>query len=238
MIIPKASKVLTPAQYGAVAPPPGKWPINYDRPDSVALNKVYPTIQGEGGQVGTPMTIVRLQGCPIECRFCDTPESWEPANLAQWWHVDEVASLTRSHPPNWALVTGGEPTWYDLNLLTRAFHKVGLKTALETSGTFPITGVWDWITISPKPAGKVPLMELNIHQTDEVKWVIGRRDDITYVAQIEVNFEEKGLLSHKPRWSIQPMSASRKATEICLEALMEHPNWALSLQTHKTMDIA
>lgn len=238
-MIPKAGKVLTPAQYGAVAPPGDKWPLNVADRAMYGINKIYGTIQGEGGQAGTPMTIVRLQGCPVECRFCDTPESWAVPAETGWRHTEQIVRTVRGHSPMWALVTGGEPTWYDLQALTSALHKAGIETALETSGVYDITGDWDYITISPKPDGVLPLQMQNVKLANEIKWIVGRDKDIRFIEGRYEAFLQAGLLvDRRPRWSIQPMSTNKKATEICFVALMDHPNWRLSVQTHKYLDIA
>lgn len=240
-MIPKASKVLTPAQYGAVAPPGDQWPLNDGDRRQYGINRIYPTLQGEGGQAGTPMTIVRLQGCPVGCLFCDTPESWEP-NKITWWSAEAIAAHVKEYTPLWALVTGGEPTWYDLDKLTAGLHLVELKCALETSGVYQITGRWDYITISPKLAGRLPLVQENLYIADEVKWVIGRRQDIEYVEEQYEQWRWTLLYRYgrrpSPRWSLQPMSASEKATQLCLDALMKWPEWHLSLQVHKILGVA
>lgn len=239
-MIPKAGKVLTPAQYGAVAPPGDKWPLNVADRAMYGINRIYSTIQGEGGQAGTPMTIVRLQGCGVGCTFCDTPESWEVSVDMNTWRSDEIAEIVKfKHQPLWALVTGGEPTWYDLQALTSSLHTFGLETALETSGVYDITGDWDYITISPKPAGLLPLQMNNVRYANELKWVVGRASDIDFIEQRYDAFMKAGLMAERrPRWSLQPMSASQKATDLCLEALMKYPTWRLSIQSHKLIGIA
>jgi 7-carboxy-7-deazaguanine synthase len=232
-MIPKAGKIFTPAQYGAVAPSGDNWPLNAHDKSMYAINRVYPTVQGEGGQAGTPMTIVRLQGCPVGCVFCDTPESWALPGES-WKHAAEVAAIARQYSPNWALITGGEPCWYDLDQLTFMLQHVKMKCALETSGVYPITGTWDYVTISPKPEGKLPLLVSNIYSANELKWVIGSKHDIRYV---EGKYEEWRHLEGI-RFSLQPMSAKEGPTKLCLDALMQHPEWRLSLQQHKFLDIA
>lgn len=255
MIVPKADAIQTPAQYGAVAPNGYHWPLNNNRLKDYAVNNIYPTVQGEGAQAGTPMTIVRLQGCPVGCVFCDTPESWEDptqysgavpmkregtrlAGLAEWeWYsaggiAEDVATLG----PRWALVTGGEPTWYNLEALTIAFKVYTLKAALETSGVYQITGQWDWITLSPKPAGIMRMNAANLQFANEIKWLVGRGHDVEALEKFLATWPE--YLRHNPVISLQPISCNTKATEIATDALMKHPTWKLSLQTHKYVSIA
>jgi len=252
-MVPKALAIQTPAQYGAVAPPGNRWPLNAGYEWLVAINKIYPTVQGEGAQAGTPMTIVRLQGCPVGCVFCDTPESWKPSQLDPgtaistaegnvsipegiWWQTETVAGRVDSLPPRWALITGGEPTWHYLSYLTSYLHRRKLKTALETAGVYPITGTWDWICISPKPAGLLRIKPENLIWANEIKWLVGREVDV--LALQGFMRYPPGQLRNDVVVSLQPISCSAKATDICLEALMQNPEWRLSLQQHKYLGVA
>lgn len=238
--VPKASKILTPAQYGAVAPPPDGFPINGYGGKLYAINRVYPTIQGEGSKAGTPMTIVRLQGCPVGCVFCDTPESWRPADptSSDWLGAVRIADMVKGLGLQWALVTGGEPTWHDLTQLTYELERRDILCAIETAGVFPLTGGWDFVTLSPKPAGLIPFEESNLEFVDEIKWLVGKESDVD---AFEAWIEKHRLYARCPSMpllSLQPISASRKATDIAIEALMRHPSWRLSIQTHKMTEIA
>jgi 7-carboxy-7-deazaguanine synthase len=237
-VIPPAGPVQTPVQVGAFPPPAGRWPANRDALGTYPINRLYPTVQGEGGQTGTPMTIVRLQGCPVGCVWCDTPESWAVPAGAQWWAAEVIAAQVELP---WALVTGGEPTWYDLTALTMALAQRRIRRALETSGTFPVTGVWDWITVSPKPQGRVALEPTALGRATELKWIVGRERDVAALEAFLYTWEtalfrlpgERAL-----RISVQPLSITRTATACCLAAVVAHPTWRLSLQTHKLLGIA
>ena len=144
------------------------------------LNEFYPCIQGEGKFTGTPMWLIRLQGCDVGCPWCDTKESWqeggkevEPATF--------IPALSATNPAiRWAMITGGEPCLQDLKPLTTALYAAGLHTSLETSGTEPLSGTFDWVTISPKinmPGKKRVLVEV-LRQADEVKMPVGCQLDI------------------------------------------------------------
>lgn len=232
--IPVATKVLTPAEYGAIAPDGLSWPLNQATPDMYLVNRIYPTVQGEGGMVGTPMTILRLQGCPVGCVFCDTPETWAVEGEPR--QADSIARETAGYPPFWTLVTGGEPAWHDLAALTQALHGLSRLCALETSGAYLLTGTWEWVTVSPKPKGLVPFKRSTLALANEVKWIVGKGSDID---ELEDFLATLGGPQRPPhRISIQPVSASKRATQLCLDALMRRPDWHLSLQTHKMIDIA
>lgn len=239
-LVPKAGAILTPRQYGATpAPNGGEWPLNADDRTRYYLNRIYPTIQGEGSKAGTPMTIIRLQGCPVGCVFCDTPESWEADRV--WTGTSrDIADEVAGYPPRWALITGGEPTWQDLTSLTYDLLDRGIKRALETSGVYPITGVWSWVTVSPKPLGLLPLNPDSLHYADEIKWLIGRADDVEALEEWldRHRGDLKTPTKKAVRISLQPISCSPKATDLAIAALMKHADWRLSLQTHKMMGVA
>ena len=233
---------VTPGRYGAVAPSGEEWPLNRNRYLEYQVNTIYSTVQGEGGLAGTPMTIVRLQGCPIACSFCDTPETW--AHEGTWMTARKIAEVVSAHSPRWTLVTGGEPCWHDLGALTGALKASALRRAIETSGAYPITGQWDWVCISPKPAGRLPLDPLNLRTAHEIKWIIGRERDVeeleTFLARHASALKRPSVIEGRKgeaRISVQPMSCARKPTEIALDALEKHPEWFLSLQTHKMIGI-
>lgn len=236
MTIPKADPILTPAEYGASPAPQRPWPINLKRPNEYGIVRIYPTIQGEGGQTGIPMTIVRLQGCPVGCVFCDTPESWVLPNETEMKSSEEIVATVLPTRQHWALITGGEPAWYDLSLLTEALRKRNIKTSLETSGVYPITGAWDWITVSPKPRGLLPFNDRVLLLATELKWLVGKQDDIAALERFLGTYG--GPRRGQTRVSIQPISTSAKATQLCLDTLVRHPEWRLSLQTHKLLEIA
>jgi 7-carboxy-7-deazaguanine synthase len=123
------------------------------------VNDVYVSIQGEGHFTGVPMVVVRLQGCPVGCVFCDTKETWDRANMAteitggsaekrllqlrhghpNWTQADptELAAFCRSLAPRiqWILLTGGEPAEQPLKPLIDALHDKDFRVSIETSGT-------------------------------------------------------------------------------------------------------
>lgn len=234
-MIPTASPTLTPVQYGAVVPDGTVWPVNYDE-TMYNVADVYPTVQGEGRLAGTPMTIVRLQGCPVSCVFCDQPESWDP-KTGTWMDVAALVLRVAALTPRWTLVTGGEPTWHYLWALTHGLQRQGLRTALETSGTFPVTGAWNWICWSPKPFGKIPaLASAYFRCANEVKWLVGRDRDVTMLEEFLAQTAARARRSDQAI-TIQPISCSPKATRICLDALMKHPDWFLSAQLHKYIGV-
>lgn len=217
------------------------------------VNDLYTCVQGEGVQTGVPMVLLRLQGCAVGCPWCDTKETWEMAaqnerdSLAEalgatpqyaYLNAAEIIETIREkhEGPQWVLVTGGEPAQYDLRPLVKAIHQVGLKAALETSGTElgHVEAGFDWVCVSPKmnmPGGKKVRAEA-FRVADEVKHVIGRHQDVVELDALLAS------LTLKPETQIclQPVSLSQKATALCLETVQER-GWRLSVQMHKYIGI-
>jgi 7-carboxy-7-deazaguanine synthase len=207
------------------------------------INTIYPTIQGEGALTGTPMVIVRLQGCDVGCPFCDTKETWMYAGGEDYTPAQIVDAILDFSPrptglPRWALLTGGEPGDQALGPLLTALYIRNIGSAIETSGTangfLNVPNPPDWLCVSPKqdmPGGRAINPEV-IEVADELKFVIGKQEDLakvhTFLAQYE--YKEECVVS------LQPMSLSKHATNIAVGACLAN-GWHLSLQTHKFIDI-
>src|SRR5271169_1061580 len=144
------------------------------------LCEFYECIQGEGRFTGTPMWLVRLQGCDVGCPWCDTKESWDGGGF----EIDPAIFIPRLREANqairWAMITGGEPCLQNLNPFTAALVEAGMRAALETSGTSPITGTLDWITVSPKVGmpGHKEVLQSVLERADEIKMPVGAQRDI------------------------------------------------------------
>ncbi|MDH5598605.1 MAG: 7-carboxy-7-deazaguanine synthase QueE, partial [Cyclobacteriaceae bacterium] len=111
--------------------------------------EMFYSIQGEGFHAGTPAFFVRLAGCDVGCSWCDVKESW-PTDNAQWLSDIQILEHIENSNAKIVIITGGEPLMYNLDDLTKTIKSKGYATHLETSGAHPLTGTWDWITLSPK----------------------------------------------------------------------------------------
>ncbi len=107
------------------------------------------TIQGEGYHQGKAAYFIRLGGCDVGCVWCDVKESWD-ANAHPIKPITQIIDQAKNYPGRLAVITGGEPLMHDLTELTNSLHKAGFETNIETSGSSPLTGIWDWICLSPK----------------------------------------------------------------------------------------
>jgi 7-carboxy-7-deazaguanine synthase len=221
---------------------------------SYLINDIYSCIQGEGCMTGQAMALLRLQGCPVGCPFCDTKETWDPdpayevdsieqalGTGPQWCHADAdtiTDYLTQSFPRMaWVLITGGEPAFQDLTPLTNALRHAGFLTALETSGT--ATGHLrcrpDWVCVSPKfnMPGGLPVLDHVLADADELKFVIGKQSDIDTALEV-VSRLPPPALGKKRHVCLQPVSLNAKATELCVETV-KRLGLRLSIQTHKLL---
>lgn len=187
------------------------------------------TIQGEGVHSGKSAYFIRLAGCDVGCHWCDVKESWEtegfPVKTAE-----ELANEAAQYSPSIVVITGGEPAMYNLAALTDALQEKNLKTHMETSGAYPLTGKWDWVCVSPKKF-KAPLQEV-LAKADELKVIIFNKSDYRWAEEHAENVNAACALLLQPEWG--------KAEEMMpgiIDYVKTHPRWRISLQTHKYMQI-
>lgn len=130
--------------------------------------EIFTSIQGEGSHMGKGSTFIRVAGCNLRCRWCDTQNSFDVSTARRMSAQEIVGEIEMPH--HHVVITGGEPTLYDLGPLVRELHKLGKYVAIETNGTNPIPTEWgiDWITASPKPGSGFALC----CQADELKYVV------------------------------------------------------------------
>ena len=193
------------------------------------LAEEFCTLQGEGFQTGTAAAFIRLGGCPNGCPWCDT-EAAQTTDNCRWLTATEIAAMAAAHKTRTAVVTGGEPLIRNLDMLTEELHKAGMRVFLETSGTHPLSGDFDWICLSPKPFA--PPAEPIFAKADEIKVVIGSRTDLQYAEQCASKAGSRCKLYLQPEWNTR-----RSSIPLIVEYIKQHPEWKLSLQMHKYIDI-
>ncbi len=187
------------------------------------------TLQGEGAHQGRAAYFIRLGGCDVGCVWCDVKESWD-ASKHPVIAVEEIVAKASAYPGRLAVITGGEPLLHNLDLLTEALHKQGFETNMETSGSSPISGHWDWICLSPKKF-KAPLSEV-IEKANELKVVIFNKHDFKWAETYAAQVPSDCLLYLQPEWD-----KASEMTPLILEYIKENPQWRLSLQVHKYLNI-
>lgn len=187
------------------------------------------TLQGEGAYAGQAAYFIRLGGCDVGCVWCDVKESWDAAAHPQM-SVRELVDLAAAHPGRIAVITGGEPSMYDLTALTQGLKAAGFRTHIETSASSPLSGTLDWVTLSPKKF-KAPLPE-NMSWAHELKIVVFNKSDFKWAEQYAALVPPDCKLYLQTEWD-----KKEQITPMILEYIMEHPQWQLSLQTHKYLNI-
>jgi len=191
--------------------------------------ELFYSIQGEGFHQGKAATFIRLGGCDVGCVWCDVKESWDASQFSKI-HVEEIAEQTLKYPSEICVITGGEPTMYDLFPLTTSLHQAGKKTHLETSAAYPVTGEWDWICISPKKF-KAPLPE-NLKLADELKIVVFNKSDFDWAEEFALQVSAQCKLFLQPEWGKR-----NEMMPLIVDYVKQHPEWEISLQIHKYLNI-
>lgn len=187
------------------------------------------TLQGEGAWQGHAAWFIRLGGCDVGCVWCDVKDSWDAARHPLR-AIPELTGEASAHPGRLAVITGGEPLMHDCGPLTRALRATGFRTHIETSGSSPLSGEWDWICLSPKKF-KAPLDEV-IVRADELKIVIFNRHDFAWAEQFASQVKPSCRLYLQPEWS-----KSDSITPLIVDYIKAHPEWTLSLQVHKYINV-
>ncbi len=198
-------------------------------PEFLPLMESFHTIQGEGFHTGKSAYFIRLGGCDVGCHWCDVKESWD-ASKFDWISVKEIAEQAEESGAEIAVITGGEPLMYDLSLLTEEIRKRGMKTNMETSGAYPLSGTWDWICFSPKKF-KEPLDEF-YSKSNELKVIVYNKSDFKWSQQHGGKMTTDAKLFLQPEWS-----KSDEVTPLIVDFVKENPEWQISLQTHKYLNI-
>ncbi|MEZ2442112.1 7-carboxy-7-deazaguanine synthase [Chitinophaga sp. W3I9] len=197
--------------------------------DTLPLMERFYTIQGEGYHQGRAAYFIRLGGCDVGCVWCDVKDSWDADKHPQV-AVADIVTEAATYPGRIAVVTGGEPLLHNLDALTRSLHKQGFHTHIETSGSSPLSGKWDWITLSPKKF-KAPLPEI-CKAAHELKVVIFNKTDFAWAEKYAALAGKHCKLYLQPEWE-----RSAEMTPLITEYIKDHPEWTMSLQIHKYINV-
>lgn len=193
------------------------------------LMEQFYTIQGEGYHTGKAAYFIRVAGCDVGCVWCDVKESWD-AGEHPVVPINDIIQQAKAHACQLAVVTGGEPLMYDMTGLTDALHQSGFQTNIETSGAYPLSGSWDWVCLSPKKF-KQALPDV-IAAADELKIIVYNKSDFAWAEQYKQQVSAKCKLYLQPEWSVR-----EKMMPLIVHYVKQHPEWQVSLQTHKYLDI-
>lgn len=186
------------------------------------------TIQGEGVHTGRAAYFIRTAGCDVNCWWCDVKESWEEEGHPRM-KVRELVNLVKALGTEIVVITGGEPLMHDLLPLTKSLKAIGVKTHIETSGSSPFSGEFDWVTLSPKRFKK-PTEEI-FEYVNELKVVVLTNKDLAWAEENAAKCPEGTRLLLQPEWD------TPKSIPMIVEYVKEHPHWGISLQTHKFLQV-
>ena len=196
---------------------------------SLPVMEHFYTLQGEGFHQGKAAYFIRLAGCDVGCVWCDVKESWD-VSKHPLKSISFLIDQVKQTPARIVVITGGEPLMHDLTLLTIALQESGFQTHMETSGAYPLTGNWNWICLSPKKF-KAPLPEV-VYKADELKVVIYHKSDFEWAEKYAALVNPTCKLYLQPEWD--------KAAEVSpqiIDYIKAHPQWQLSLQIHKYINV-
>jgi organic radical activating enzyme len=197
--------------------------------EKLPLVEEFYSIQGEGYHAGKAAYFIRLGGCDIGCRWCDTPFAWDPG-LHPQVETDSIIANAVSSGAGAVVVTGGEPFMWDLGYLCYHLKQNNIRTFAETSGAYPLSGEWDWICLSPKKS-RPPLKEV-FGSADELKVIIEEENDFLWAEKNRKLVNPGCLLFLQPEWS--------RFTEVIptiVRYVRRNTEWRISLQIHKFMHI-
>ncbi|HKK42390.1 MAG TPA: 7-carboxy-7-deazaguanine synthase QueE [Bacteroidales bacterium] len=187
------------------------------------------TLQGEGFQTGRAAYFIRLGGCDVGCSWCDTRFSWNP-DIHPLVDADSIVDHVSESGADSVVVTGGEPLIWNLDYLCGKLKKINIRTFIETSGAYPLSGEWNWICLSPKknmpPVGDICKV------ADELKVIIQKSGDFTWAELYREKVSDECRLFLQPEWS----RYNTIVPEI-VEYIKKNPVWRISLQAHKFLHI-
>lgn len=196
------------------------------------INEIFYSLQGEGHHTGRAAVFVRFSGCNLKCPFCDTDfSSYQEMTLG---NIMTAVSVWRHC--GFVVLTGGEPSLQADDALVEALHQAGFYVAMETNGTHAVPQGIDWVTVSPKsppsdsPTGERP------ERINELKVIFdGKTAPRSFLPPLRES-EGAPLLYLQPCDTGNP-ERNTLLTSQCVEYIKEHPEWRLSLQTHKILQI-
>ena len=204
-------------------------PITFDASTHLPVMEQFYTLQGEGANTGRAAYFIRLAGCDVGCTWCDVKESW-PVDEKQLISINSIVDAALKHRGRFVVITGGEPSLYDLTQLTKQLHASNFEIAIETSGTNKIMGEFDWICLSPKKFK--PVLDENYQLAHELKIIAFNNHDFTWALELQNKVKSTCKLFIQTEWD-----KTNEMTPKVIEFVKENPLWQLSMQTHKYLDI-
>jgi|TARA_B110000444_G_scaffold129254_1_gene121605 organic radical activating enzyme len=202
--------------------------LNLTKGLKLPIMESFYTIQGEGFYKGSAAYFIRIAGCDVGCHWCDVKESWD-SDLHPIYSIQKIVQKAKKYC-KMVVITGGEPLMWNMNPLTELLKENNLKIHIETSGSNKLTGVWDWICLSPKKR-KSPINEV-YEKANELKIIVFNKHDLKYAEEQAKKVSKKCLLYLQPEWEKRD-----HMIPIIVDYVMKNTKWKISLQTHKYLNI-
>jgi 7-carboxy-7-deazaguanine synthase len=200
---------------------------------SLIVREIFYSLQGEGGRQGEASIFIRLANCNLNCWFCDT--DWSKGDEMT---IEEILSVIEEFPCDWIVWTGGEPTIQLTDEIVSIFRDLGYSQAIETNGTNKAPLLLDYVTVSPKKETTIQMLWDNFpHGVDEFRYPLGAGE------QPPPRVEE---LPHAQHYFISPLFMGEKKKRFdlnegnvaqCVDFVKKNPDWKLSLQMHKIINV-
>lgn len=192
----------------------------------ITVNEIFYSLQGEGCNSGTPAVFLRLAGCNLRCPFCDTDHS-SGTPMSE----EAIVEAVTVWPATLVVITGGEPALQLTATLVDKLHHTGRRIAIETNGTLPLPQGIDWITVSPKAAFLGEQAAVTLTHADELKVLFDGIHEPYEYPEVQA--------THRCLQPIDTGDPARNAaiTAATVDYIKRHPQWRLSLQTHKILNI-
>ena len=186
------------------------------------------SIQGEGYHTGRASYFIRIGGCDVGCHWCDVKESWNE-KIHPPTKTDLIVENAKKHAKT-VIITGGEPLIWNMDYITNKLQSNNIKVHIETSGSYPLSGKWNWICLSPKKT-KLPLDSI-YKKANELKIIVLNKNDFKFATEQAKKVSNDCHLFLQPEWSKR-----KKMTPLIIDFVLKNPQWKISLQTHKYLNI-
>ena len=209
---------------------------------SLPVVECFHSLQGEGEHAGRSAYFIRLASCQVGCPWCDTKDSWNSELHPQQSLIDLSTQTAKAQEEGAAFVviTGGEPLHHNLDDLCKEIRKSTLNLEkksipihLETSGVDMLSGKPDWITLSPKRHSP-PRLD-NLLSCQELKVVIQNAEDLLFAKTMADSIKNNGKI--KPQLFLQAGWENEEGQTLAIKYVKNHPEWRLSMQTHKWLGV-
>lgn len=195
---------------------------------TLPIVETFHSVQGEGVWTGVSAFFIRLAGCDVGCPWCDTKHSWSTKRYPKQT-IETLVKQATAVNPQMVVITGGEPLMHDLSKLSTNLQESGLRTHLETSGAHPFSGQFDWVSFSPKQF-KQPHQSI-YPRVNELKVVVSDARDLEWAEVQAERVPQDAVKLLQPEWN------SPDSSSLIFDYVLKHPNWRISLQTHKFLGV-